>query len=113
MVLSNKISSFLKKDGIFIASIPNIRYYTAFLKIFVKGDFGYEKHGLFDKTHLRFFCKRNIKELFDTELFRYSDVIPRQNLYDFKSKKKLLNKLTFGLLEEFLTLQYIIVARKL
>ncbi len=109
----NKISSFLKKDGIFIASVPNIRYYPACLKIFLKGDFGYEKQGLFDKTHVRFFCKKNIQDLFDTDLFRYSDVIPRQNLYNFKSKKKLLNKLTFGFLEEFLTMQYVIVARKL
>lgn len=108
-----KVSGFLKKDGIFIASIPNIRYYTACNKIFLKGDFGYEKQGLFDKTHFRFFCKKNMKDLFNTDLFRYSDIIPRQNLYDIKSKKKLLNKLTFGLMEEFLTMQYIIVAKKL
>jgi SAM-dependent methyltransferase len=108
-----KMSKLLKKDGIFVASLPNIRYYTAMYKVFFKGDFGYDTHGLFDKTHFRFFCKKNIVALFNTDEFKCTYVVPRNKLLGLKGKKELLNKLTFGIFEEFFTIQYIIVARKL
>ena len=108
-----KISRCLKTEGLFIASIPNIRYYPAMFKVFFKGDFGYESQGLFDKTHFRFFCKKNMRSLFTTESFKCRDIVPRDHLYEIKSKRKVFNRLTFGLFEEFLTLQYIIVAEKI
>ena len=108
-----KTSRCLKQGGLFIASIPNIRYYTAMFKVFLRGDFGYEEHGLFDRTHFRFFCKKNMKSLFDTESFRCLHIMPRDHLYDIKSKRKVFNRLTFGAFEEFLTLQYIIVSEKI
>ena len=108
-----KISRYLKTGGIFIASIPNIRYYTAMFKIFFRGDFGYEEQGLFDRTHFRFFCKKNMRSLFNTASFKCRDIMPRDKLYEIRSKRKLFNRLTFGLFEEFLTLQYIIVSEKI
>jgi 2-polyprenyl-3-methyl-5-hydroxy-6-metoxy-1,4-benzoquinol methylase len=107
-----KTSRFLKPGGLFIASIPNIRYYTAMIRIFLKGDFGYDEQGLFDRTHFRFFCKRNMKSLFNTQSFRCLKIMPRDQLYQIRSKRKVFNRLTFGLFEEFLTLQYIIVSEK-
>jgi ubiquinone/menaquinone biosynthesis C-methylase UbiE len=107
-----KIAPFMKKGGLCIASIPNIRYYTAMFKIFVKGDFEYEEQGLFDRTHFRFFCKKNMKALFTSEVFECCEIVPREQLYKIRSKRKFLNKITFGLFEEFLTFQYIIVAIK-
>lgn len=108
-----KIARFLKPGGLFISSIPNIRYHTAMVKVFLKGDFGYEERGLFDRTHFRFFCKKNMRSLFTSSAFRCKAIMPRDQLYEIKSKRKLFNKLTFGVFEEFLTLQYIIVAEKL
>lgn len=52
----NKLAFYLKKYGFFISSLPNI--------IIVEKDFKYEETGILDKTHLRFFCKRNIINLF-------------------------------------------------
>ena len=108
-----KASRVLKKGGILIASMPNIRYYPALIKIFIKGDFGYESHGLFDKTHFRWYCKKNMKDLFDTAPMKCRSIFPRSRLYKVKwTKGVIFNKLTFGLFEEFLTLQYIIIAEK-
>jgi len=107
-----KISRIIKKDGVIIASIPNIRYYTACIRIVFKGNFGYESQGLFDKTHFRFFCKKNMRDLFNSPYLKCEDIIPRQNLYKIRSMKKFLTRITFGLLEEFFTMQYIIVAKK-
>lgn len=108
------LSKYLKKNGVFIVSAPNIRFIKAFIKIFLKGDFGYEKQGLFDKTHLRFFCKKNIKQLFSTEFLRVESITPIDKLWDDGKiyAKKVFNKITFGIFEEFLTLQYIVVAKK-
>jgi 2-polyprenyl-3-methyl-5-hydroxy-6-metoxy-1,4-benzoquinol methylase len=109
----SKIASLLKKDGTVIASLPNIRHYSAMSKVFFKGDFGYESQGLFDKTHFRFFCKKNMLALFNTDSLKHTYIVPRNTLLGLKGKKELLNKLTFRLFEEFFTIQYIIVARKL
>ena len=61
----NKLKKYLKKDGKIIVSMPNIRHYSALVKIFLKGDFKYEESGIFDYTHIRFYCRKNIKELFE------------------------------------------------
>lgn len=108
------LSEFLKKNGVFIVSAPNIRFVSAFIKIFLYGDFGYEKQGLFDKTHLRWFCKKNIEQLFSTETLRVVSITPIDKLWDDGKiyAKKVFNKITFEIFEEFLTLQYIVVAQK-
>lgn len=49
---------FLKDDGAFIASLPNIRQMQMLVQIYFKGDFKYEDAGILDKTHLRFFVKK-------------------------------------------------------
>ena len=94
-----------------IASIPNIRSKEAFRKIYLKGDFGYTSQGLFDKTHYRWFCKKNMIELMTPEKFSIVSVV--SNL-EFKegSGTRTFNRLTFRLFEEFLTVQFITVSKK-
>lgn len=103
-----KLKNFLKEDGIVVASIPNIREIKTMLNIFVKGDFKYVNTGILDKTHLRFFCKKNIIELFDQTGF---EIIKISNNLNIKSKRFILNLITFGIFEEFLVVQYLIVAK--
>ncbi len=100
----------LKKDGEIIASIPNIRNLTAFFKIFVKGTFSYEDEGLFDNTHLRFFCRKDMISLFLESNYEVTFIESSLKSYKLKSIKKNINKITFGLFEEFLTTQYFIRA---
>lgn len=108
------LSTYLKRNGVFIVSAPNIRFIKAFIKIFIKGDFGYEGQGLFDKTHLCFFCKKNIEQLLTAKSLQVQSITPIDKLWnDNKTHaKKVFNKITFGLFEEFLTLQYIVVSKK-
>ncbi len=44
-------------------SIPNIRYAGAVARIVVGRGFEYDKSGIFDATHLRFFTPRNVEHL--------------------------------------------------
>lgn len=107
------LSSYLKPGGIFIASVPNIRFFTAMYKIYVKGDFGYKESGLFDKTHLRFFCKKNIIQLFTKPFLKIENIIPVESVRDDKPYWSTINKITFRIFEELLTVQYIITAKKI
>lgn len=106
-----KIKKLLKKEGVILVSMPNVRHYKTFLKIFIKGDFSYEESGLFDYTHLRFFCKKNIEDLIISNGFQLEKTLSSIKIYDGKSGAKTLNKITFGLFEEFLSVQYFVRAR--
>ena len=44
-------------------SIPNIRYAGAVARIVVGRGFEYDKSGIFDATHLRFFTPRDVEHL--------------------------------------------------
>ncbi len=108
-----KLQILLKQGGIFIVSLPNIRHVSALYKIVVKGDFQYDpKGGLLDKTHMRFFCKKNAINLFQDN--NLSPITYRPNFLNSPnwSKSKFLNLITFTLFEEFLTVQHIVVSKK-
>jgi 2-polyprenyl-3-methyl-5-hydroxy-6-metoxy-1,4-benzoquinol methylase len=105
-----KIKRFLKPKGMLIASIPNIREIRTLVSIFIKGDFRYVDEGILDKTHFRFFCKKNIIELFEKNGYKVEKIT-----FDLSTcpKRKLLLKFSFELLEEFLVTQYLVVSRKI
>ncbi|MEQ8304006.1 MAG: class I SAM-dependent methyltransferase [Cyclobacteriaceae bacterium] len=107
-----KITKFLKPGGVIIASIPNIRFRKAVYKIFVKGDFGYTKDGTFDKTHFRFFCRKNIVQLFSTPELSVQNTYPNFKIAEGATKARLLNTLTLGIFEEFIALQFLVIAKK-
>ncbi|MDY0222955.1 MAG: class I SAM-dependent methyltransferase [Desulfobacterium sp.] len=106
------LSKAIKKNGKIIISIPNIQHIDTFIHLFLKGYWPYNKRGLYDKTHLRMFTKKNIEELIEfanlkiitiERKFRFRDEIgssfPR---YGGVLKKVFPNLFTF---------QYIVVCR--
>ena len=56
--------SILKKNGYIIASIPNVQCYQVLKNLLLKGEWVYTSSGILDKTHLRFFTAKSIKQLF-------------------------------------------------
>lgn len=104
-----KLKSYLSKDGVIIASIPNFREIATLTNICFKGDFKYQESGILDKTHLRFFCKKNIEELFIHNGFQIISI--RNSLKYNRGKREFFNKLTLGVFENFLTVQYHVVAK--
>jgi len=63
----------LTDDGCIIVSLPHIGH-NAVLAGIMEGRFDYKEWGLLDKTHIRFFGMRNIKQLFDTADLRISNI---------------------------------------
>jgi O-antigen biosynthesis protein len=110
-VTLDKCSNYLKDDGFLIASIPNFRNLEVFIEIFLKGDLEYQKAGLLDKGHLRFFTQKSIEKTFLGSGFKIVDIIP--NL-DYKTKfRHFLNISTFKKLEFLFVVQYLIKAKKI
>lgn len=59
-----KLRSFLRKNGVVIASIPNIRYFHVCVEFVLKKTWEYKEWGVMDRTHLRFFTYYSIKKMF-------------------------------------------------
>ena len=59
-----KIGSKLLDNGIIISSIPNVRYHKVIKQYIFKKNWKYEKDGVMDFTHLRFFTSKSIKNMY-------------------------------------------------
>lgn len=59
-----RIKKFMKKDGMVIASIPNVRYYNVISDLIKRKRWDYVDTGVLDRTHLRFFTIETIKSMF-------------------------------------------------
>ena len=102
----------LKQNGVIIISVPNIREYHILYKILVRADFRYSDQGILDRTHLRFFCKKNIIALLTSSMFTPISIHSIFRLEKNHRKKRIIDTLTLGLIRDFLTSQYVVVAQK-
>lgn len=55
----------LSPNGVVVASLPNIRYLPALCQIVFRRTFPLEDDGIFDRTHLRWFTRKNIVQMFE------------------------------------------------
>lgn len=99
----------LRPGGLVVASIPNIRYYITLWDLLVHGRWEYVDAGILDRTHLRFFTRTSIEAMFQQA--GLSIVRVRRNIVA-RRDKRMLNRLLGGALDDFLTLQYHIQARR-
>ncbi len=58
-----KMVPLIKPEGYIVISLPHIGHATVMACLF-HGNFDYRNWGLLDRTHIRFFCLKNIEELF-------------------------------------------------
>lgn len=66
----------ISKTGSIVACIPNAQHWSLQAKLSI-GDFRYEASGLLDRTHLRWFTRQTIIELFDQSGFQIEAGTPR------------------------------------
>ena len=109
--LVRRLSGHLVPGGYFIVSMPNVREIKTVFSIVCRGDFRYADSGIMDSTHLRFFCRRNMISLLEQAGLVILQVKSNLDLLG-KGKRFMLNKLTFGILGEFLEGEYLLVSRK-
>jgi len=101
-----RLKSFLKYDGIILASLPNVQHWTILLEL-LRGEWDYKKTGILDNTHIRFFTRKSIEKMF---LSCGYDLLEIRN--SMGSEMKILNKITFGFFSGFLTYRYFVLAKK-
>lgn len=91
----------LRVGGYFVCSVPNARQIRLMLHLFLRGRFPRTDSGLFDRTHLRWFCRKDVIGFALAAGF---------DLEDFGSNGKLVpNWLQRSLLSELLALQNLFV----
>lgn len=75
MILKN-IRNVIPREGCIVACIPNAQHWSVIVRL-VMGDFRYEDSGLLDRTHLRWFTRLTMIELFESQGFKIVKGFPR------------------------------------
>jgi predicted TPR repeat methyltransferase len=101
-----KLNACLVPGGTFICSIPNIRNLSFLLALAFKGRFAYTDSGVLDRTHLRFFARKDVQEMFVNS--GYSDV----QVGPVRPKKKLSWRIGKALLGDLVIKVFLVTARK-
>lgn len=103
-----KLRKYLSDTGYIVASIPNTRHHRVIRDLVFRGEWKYQTEGILDRSHLRFFTKKGIYQLFDSAGFE----IERVNFKFVLKREEILNSLTLGFFREFFSFQFLIVASK-
>jgi 2-polyprenyl-3-methyl-5-hydroxy-6-metoxy-1,4-benzoquinol methylase len=102
-----KYRQYLSKNGYLLVSVPNIQNYRVLRALF-KGEFGYEESGILDIDHIRFFTRKELVTLLSSTGF---EIVTLRRNFIASTKYVWINKMFGGLLNDFLTGQYYILAR--
>jgi 2-polyprenyl-3-methyl-5-hydroxy-6-metoxy-1,4-benzoquinol methylase len=63
----------LRDDGVLVVSIPNFANWAVRLQV-LAGRFRYNDRGILDRTHLRFYTEKSVRELFAAGGFEVVDM---------------------------------------
>ncbi len=104
----NRFSKYLINNGYIIISVPNIANWRIRLKLLM-GNFDYERYGILDEGHLRFFTEKTARKLIKNA---------RLEIYKFDVTVGDINRLaeqfhSFGLMwPNLLAYQFLIITKK-
>jgi SAM-dependent methyltransferase len=104
-----RIVTMMSEDATAIISLPNVAHLSVAFRLLLLGRFDYTDAGILDRTHIRFFYKGSALELAGRAGLRVERglmVGPRG------SKSRWIDRLSFGLIRDRLTKQYIFAARR-
>ena len=115
--LLGRIRNVIAADGCIVACIPNAQHWSVQARLNC-GEFRYEESGLMDRTHLRWFTRETILEMFQQAGFRIAEGVPRIFNEPMRDKVMPAIKLMAGSLgadpevaaQDALALQYVVRA---
>jgi len=73
LAVLKKMRKYLKPQGTVVASIPNVQF-MGLIHHLVEGNWTYQKEGILDETHLRFFTFKEMEKLFSQAGFEIGQV---------------------------------------
>lgn len=95
----------LEPGGKFICSIPNIRNFSFILELLFRRRFAYREAGVMDRTHLRFFTRKDIEIMFREAGFRDIRIGP------VRPKKSLVKRAARALFGDLVIKGFLVTAR--
>lgn len=98
----------LKPEGVVVASIPNVRSFANVWDLVVRGSWSYADEGILDRTHLRFYTRASMADLFAAggyRLLRQEGINPTGSW-----RFRMVNALTLGRWHDMRYLQFACVA---
>lgn len=98
------VSAKLTTDAHMVVSLPNIRYFKSLWQLVALKRWRYTDSGVMDRTHLRFFTKWTIKDLFESNGFRFKKLMGINKSRSFKPVPWIL--LTLGYFSDIAYSQY-------
>lgn len=104
-----KVKNKLSENGVIVASIPNVRYLKNLLKLVLKKEWKYVDDGILDRTHLRFFTKKTIEQMFDDLGFEIVDIKGINSIRGWKAC--IIKVLSLGFFEDTLHQQFAVVVK--
>jgi 2-polyprenyl-3-methyl-5-hydroxy-6-metoxy-1,4-benzoquinol methylase len=66
----------LAPGGRIVASIPNVRHFIVVRDLLLRGRWDYADWGVLDRTHLRFFTRKSVEDLFDSADMEIDSLTP-------------------------------------
>lgn len=103
-------SRFLEKQGKLVLSIPNIRNIVIISELLINGRWQYNKSGILDVGHLRFFTLREIQRMLGQIGFKIQFLRKNRDHYSFL--KRMLVALPLLLIPDLSVCQYLIRAER-
>lgn len=88
-------------------SVPNARHFSLLRDLALRGTFGYTDWGHRDRTHLRWFTRRDVEALVAGHAWRIERVEP-----SILGRNRVVDRVTFGRAREFIALQWAVLARR-
>jgi len=121
LVTLRRFNRYLADSGTIIASIPNVRYYGV-INMLVEGQWKYQDYGILDRTHLRFFAKKDIDSLFEEAGFEITGITANIDPLYTSLNDPLSGEISFGRmnlkglsheeLKDLFVIQYLVKAEK-
>ncbi len=112
-VLQRSMSS-LTRDGIIVASIPNVAHMAVRLML-LEGRWEYSDRGILDRTHLHFYTKRSLVKLFSDAGYWIEAIAPVRLPHDLTGiavNQELLRATNVSIMDDGADVfQYVVLAR--
>lgn len=101
-----KLRSWAAPGGVLAISVPNLRFYRLLGNLVLRGEFEYERYGVRDWTHLRWFTRRSLPRMLANAGWETERFVSTQS-----AKGLLLARVSDALANDFLRQQLVVVAR--
>jgi 2-polyprenyl-3-methyl-5-hydroxy-6-metoxy-1,4-benzoquinol methylase len=87
-----RLRPLMAPGGTLVASLPNMRFMPVLKDLVLKGEWRYVEQGVMDRTHLRFFTRKNMQTLFEESGYQLTQ-LQEINAIRFPWKFGLFNRL--------------------